>query len=116
MLYLCDPGGSVSFEPLGEAGKGTIGDFGRNLWCALMDSFPDIDNTVINSEMGSSEDTVTCTVSIFGTQQKEFAGIPSKGNRFESDHVFVFRFNDHQKIDRILINWNHDVFVRQLQA
>src|SRR5690606_21548666 len=90
MLQLCKPEGAVFFEPLGEAGKGKIGEFGKNLWLALMDAFPDLDNTVIRAEMNDAQDTVTCTVSIFGTQEKEFAGIPSKGLRFESDHVFVF--------------------------
>lgn len=116
MVQLCNPSGIVFFEPLGEAGKGKIGEFGKNLWHALMDAFPDLDNTVVNTDFKETTNSVICNVSIFGTQEKEFAGIPSKGNRFESDHVFVFRFDDAQKIDKININWNHDNFVNQLQA
>ena len=116
MIKLCDPDGEVFFEPLGEAGKGKIGEFGKNLWLALMDAFPDLDNTVIKAEMNDTQNTVTCTVSIFGTQEKEFAGIPSKGLRFESDHVFVFRFDEADKIDKININWNHERFVQQLTS
>ncbi len=93
MIQLCDPQGIVSFEPLGEAGKGKIGDFGKNLWLALMEAFPDLDNTVIKAEPDESANSVTCTISIFGTQRKEFACISKKGNRFESDHIFVFRFD-----------------------
>jgi predicted ester cyclase len=116
MIQLCDPEGGVFFEPLGDAGKGKIGEFGRNLWLALMDAFPDLDNTVIKAEMNEEGNTVNCTVSIFGTQEKEFAGLPSKGNRFESDHIFVFRFNEDEKIDKININWDHEGFVQQLQG
>jgi len=116
MMQLCDPTGEVHFEPLGEAGKGKIGEFGKNLWLALMDAFPNLDNTVIKAEMNEAQDTVTCTVSIFGTQEKEFAGIPSKGNRFESDHVFIFRFNENEQVDSINIRWDHERFVQQLTA
>ncbi len=116
MISLCNPDGEVYFEPLGDAGKGKIGEFGQNLWLALMDAFPDLDNTVIKAEMNDAQDTVTCTVSIFGTQEKEFAGIPGKGLRFESDHVFVFRFNEDEKIDKINITWDHEGFVQQLTA
>ena len=116
MMQLCDPTGEVHFEPLGEAGKGKIGEFGKNLWLALMDAFPNLDNTVIKAEMNEAQDTVTCTVSIFGTQEKEFAGVPSKGNRFESDHVFIFRFNENEQVDSINIRWDHERFVQQLTA
>lgn len=116
MLQLCDPEGTVFFEPLGEAGKGKIGEFGQNLWRALMDAFPNLDNTVVRADLDEGTNAVTCTVSIFGTQEKEFAGIPSRGNRFESDHIFVFRFNDQEKIDRIDIRWDHERFVQQLTA
>jgi predicted ester cyclase len=116
MMQLCDPSGEVNFEPLGTAGKGEIGGFGKSLWLALMAAFPDLDNTVIKAEHSEDNDSVVCTVSIFGTQQEEFAGIPSKGNRFESDHVFVFRFNREEKIDRININWDHKRFSHQLES
>lgn len=116
MIGLCDPEGQVHFEPLGEAGKGKIGEFGRNLWAALMDAFPDLDNTVISADLNDNSNSVNCKVSIFGTQEKDFAGISPKGNRFESDHIFIFRFNEQEKIDSIIIRWNHDSLVNQLTA
>lgn len=116
MMQLCDTEGQVYFEPLGAAGQGKIGEFGKNLWLALMNAFPDLDNTVIASDLDEATNSVTCTVSIFGTQEKEFAGIPSQGNRFESDHIFVFRFNEPEKIDKINIRWDHERFVQQLTA
>ncbi len=114
MMGLCNPQGEVWFKPLGEAGRGTLGELGRNLWLLLMDCFPDLDNTVDSATVEG--DAVVCRVSIFGTQQKDFAGIPSKGLRFESDHIFIFRFSPDDVIQSISIDWNHDGFVRQLSA
>lgn len=114
MISLCDPEGEVHFEPLGEAGKGKIGEFGKNLWLSLMDAFPDLDNTVASAVLDENHNSVSCKTSIFGTQEKEFAGIPAKSNRFESDHIFIFHFNNEEKIDKININWNHEWFVQQL--
>ena len=41
-------------------------------------------------------------------------GIVSKSCRFNSDHVFVFRFNEADQIQELTINWDHASFVRQL--
>jgi hypothetical protein len=112
MMELCNPQGQVWFEPLGEAGKGTIGELGRNLWLLLMDCFPDLDNTVDSATVEG--DSIVCKVTIFGTQQKEFAGIPSKGLRFDSDHIFIFYFSPEDTIENITIRWDHPGFVRQL--
>src|SRR4051812_36184907 len=46
MLGLCSPAGEVQFVPLGEAGKGKIFETGKAIWGAVMDAFPDLDNTV----------------------------------------------------------------------
>jgi ketosteroid isomerase-like protein len=113
MMGLCNPQGEVWFMPLGEAGRGTLGELGRTLWL-LLDCFPDLDNTVDSASIQGDE--VVCQVSIYGTQQKDFAGIPAKGLRFESDHIFIFRFTPDDVIQSITIDWNHDGFVRQLSA
>lgn len=114
MLGLCCPSGEVFFEPLGDAGRGKIYETGKAIWSALMDSFPDLDNTIHSQTYNSADNTVTCTVVIFGKQQKDFAGIAAKGLRFDSEHIFIFRFDDHGKIDKINITWNHESFVQQL--
>lgn len=114
MLSLCNPLGEVFFEPLGDAGKGKIFETGKGIWSAVLDSFPDVDNTVKSQSYDGTTNSVTCNVVIFGKQEKEFAGLPSKGLRFDSEHIFIFRFDDQSKIDRININWNHDRFVKLL--
>src|SRR5258705_11320759 len=114
MLSLCDENGTIVFEPLSDFFKGKIHDVGKGVWRALMDSFPNLDNTVKGQTFDEETNSVTCKVVIFGTQEKEFAGIPSKGNDFDSDHIFIFRFNNQSKIDNIDITWDHDRFVKLL--
>ena len=112
MIDLATPEATVWFEPLGEDGKGLFKEFGKAVWGLLIDCFPDLDNTV--DSMYSEEDSVVCKVAIFGTQEKAFLGLPSKGLKFNSDHIFVFRFDENDKITDLKINWNHEGFVSQL--
>lgn len=114
MIELCDPNGTVAFIPLDNDYKGKIKEIGKAVWAALMDAFPDLDNTVIDQQYLANENTVTCKVDIFGTQEKDFAGLPAKGKRFRSEHIFIFRFTDEDKIKDIQVDWNHDQFVSQL--
>ena len=113
MLSFCDPEGEVWFMPLGEAGRGKIGELGKAIWSSLIDSFPDIDNTV-DATIAEDGESVRCQVVISGTQAKDFAGIVSKGKHFDSDHIFIFHLNDQQLIDGIHISWDHEDFQRQL--
>ena len=114
MLSLCAEDGIVEFTPLGDAYKGKIHELGKQLWQALMNAFPNLDNTIIHQIYNETDESVTCTVNIFGTQKSEFAGIPSKDNDFESEHIFIFRFNTAGLITSITINWDHSSFVQQL--
>ncbi|MBL7744393.1 MAG: ester cyclase [Chitinophagaceae bacterium] len=113
MLGFCDQEGEVWFRPLGEAGKGKIGELGKAIWSSLIDCFPDIDNTV-DATVAEDGESVRCQVVIRGTQAKDFAGIASKGKKFDSDHIFIFHLNPANKIDRIHITWDHEDFQRQL--
>ena len=112
MINLARRDATVWFEPLGEDGKGLFAEFGNTVWSLLMDCFPDLDNTV--DSISSEGDSVVCKVVISGTQQKEFLGLPSKGLRFETEHIFIFKFDDTDKIIDLKINWDHSSFVRQL--
>jgi predicted ester cyclase len=114
MLGLCEPEGTINFQPLGKAYQGKTTEVGDRVWSSLIDSFPDLDNTVKDQIWDETHNTVTCTVDIFGTQKKEFAGIPSKGKGFTSEHIFIFHFNEEGLIREIYIDWDHDSFVSQL--
>ena len=113
MLSFCDPEGEVWFMPLGEAGRGKIGELARAIWSSLIDSFPDIDNTV-DATIAGDEESVRCQVVISGTQAKDFAGIVNNGKRFDSDHIFIFHLDEKNRIDRLHISWDHEDFQRQL--
>ena len=114
MLSLCTAHATVSFEPLGEPFSGSVHTVGKNVWLALMNSFPNLDNTVKSQSYDEQQNAVNCVVTIFGKQEKEFAGIPAKGNDFNSDHIFIFRFNEEGNINHIDIQWDHEKFVDQL--
>ncbi|MEZ4905220.1 MAG: ester cyclase [Spirosomataceae bacterium] len=114
MIQLAIPNATTHFQPLGDDGKGTFQEFGKAVWSLLMDCFPDLDNTV--DSMYAEGDTIVCKVAIFGTQEKEFMGLPSKGLKFNSDHIFVFRFDENDKICDLKISWNHESFVTQLSG
>lgn len=114
MISLAIPEATISFVPLSEDGKGLFREFGKNVWSLLMDCFPDLDNTV--DAMVSGNEAVECKVLIFGTQKKDFLGLPAKGLRFESEHIFVFRFNADDQIVDLTIDWDHADFVAQLSG
>ncbi len=113
MMSFCDTAGEVWFKPLGEQGRGTIGELGKGIWSTLMDCFPDITNTV-DAALMENENTVRASVMISGTQMKDFAGITSKGLRFGSDHIFIFKLNENRKIAQLHIEWDHLDFISQL--
>lgn len=113
MLDCCDPDGAVYFEPLGESGKGKIGELGKAIWSGLIDCFPDIDNT-LDAAVAEEDNMVRCQVVIRGTQAGDFAEIKNNGKHFDSDHIFIFHLNPEHKIDSIHINWDHADFKRQL--
>ena len=113
MLSLFDMNGTISFVPLGDPFKGKIHEVGKGLWSAILDAFPNLDNTVKNQVFDETTNTVTCQVVIFGTQEKDFAGIPSKKKDFDSEHIFIFRFNEAEKITDLKICWNHEGFAGQ---
>lgn len=115
MLGFCDENGVIDFQPMGDSGKGKIYELGKGIWTALIDCFPDLNNT-LDAAIAEEDGTILCQVVIRGTQQKDFADIPSKGLRFDSDHIFIFHLNDENKIDDIKISWNHEDLKHQLGA
>lgn len=112
MIGLAAPDATVHFMPLGDDGKGSFWEFGKTVWDLLIDCFPDLSNTV--DKLTTSDDAITANVTIGGTQVKDFMGIISKGCRFDSDHIFVFQFNEADQIQHLTINWNHASLVNQL--
>ena len=114
MLQYCAPQCFVSFLPLGDDGRGNAHIVGKNIWNALIECFPNIDNTVHNAINDNGD--IRCEVTIYGKQEKDFGELKSKGNEFEEDHIFIFKVNEAGFIENITVDWDHDSFVRQLTA
>ncbi|CCH51549.1 hypothetical protein BN8_00478 [Fibrisoma limi BUZ 3] len=114
MIQLAAPDATVHFMPMGEDGKGSFWEFGQGVWQLIMDCFPDVDNTV--DSLVTDGDTIRASVAIFGTQAQDFMGIANQGLRFNSDHIFVFRFDTADRITHLDIDWDHASFCRQLGA
>ncbi|RIV19950.1 nuclear transport factor 2 family protein [Fibrisoma montanum] len=114
MIQLATPDATVHFVPMGEDGKGSFWEFGKGVWQLIMDCFPDVDNTV--DSLTTDGDTITASVAIYGTQAQDFMGIANKGLRFNSDHIFVFRFDPNDRITHLAIDWDHASFCKQLGA
>lgn len=114
MLANCTPDCTVAFLPLGDTGKGNIHEVGKATWSAIIASFPTIDNTVNSVVMENGD--IRCEASITGKQVKDFAGLVSKGNTFEEEHIFIFKMNDAGAITSVSVNWDHESLVKQLSA
>ncbi len=113
MISYCNPGGSIYFEPLGDEGRGTIGVLGKQMFNAFTESFPDM-NSMLYTAIKENEHTVRCVATARGTQHKPFAGIPSKGRRFYSDYILIFKLDRNKKINSINISWDHHELKAQL--
>src|SRR5215510_2261881 len=59
MMSLCEADGIVHFLPLGDSGKGKIGELGKAIWSTVIDCFPDIDNT-LDAAVAEDENTIRC--------------------------------------------------------
>lgn len=114
MLTNCTEDCEVAFLPLGPSGNGNVHEVGKALWTNIIECFPTIDNTVHAVVMENGD--VRCEASITGKQEKDFAGLVSRGNTFEEEHIFIFKMNESGFIKAISVNWNHDSFVKQLTA
>lgn len=114
MLSNCAQDCTVAFLPMGSEGKGNVHKVGRAIWSAIIEAFPTIDNT-INSVVLENGD-IRCEASIAGKQVKDFAGLVSKGNTFEEEHIFIFKMDEAGRITAIMVDWNHESLVEQLSA
>jgi hypothetical protein len=113
MLDLFMENSDIVFIPLGDFGRGKVSELGQAIWSQLIESFPDIECRLLKSKTDDEGNTI-CEVMITGTQVRDFAGISSKGLRFESEHIFVFRLGKNGLIDRMTVTWDHNHFCRQL--
>jgi steroid delta-isomerase-like uncharacterized protein len=79
----------------------------------LRSSFPDIHFKI--EDMIAAEDKVVTRVSITGTHQGEFAGIPATGKFAQVSAINIHRISDGQ-IQEGWLNWDNLGFMQQLGA
>jgi len=113
MLKLFPQNANVIFIPLGESGAGNVHELGRAIWSQLLISFPDIENHILKSKVDEEKRQI-CEVNIKGTQAADFFDIKNHSLSFESDHIFIFKFDEKGLIREVSINWDHNHFKRQL--
>ena len=81
-------------------GDGKARTIGKILWTGLIESFPDLTNTVTKL-ISDNDGNVAAEVVISGTQAKHWSSVRSQGRSFQSPHLFVFHVNADGKIDNI---------------
>ena len=113
MLSLFTNESIVSFIPMGESGKGKVKEFGQTIWGMLLKSFPNIKNELIKSKTEDSGNLI-CELKFTGKQPADFADIKNKEKEFNTDHIFVFKFDDNGLISEMSVTWDHEDFCRQL--
>jgi hypothetical protein len=113
MLSLFSEESIVSFTPLGDSGKGKVKELGQSIWSMLLQSFPNLKNELIKSRFESTGNLI-CELNFQGKQVADFADIKNKAEEFDTDHIFIFKFDENGLINEMSVTWDHDDLVRQL--
>lgn len=113
MLKLFTPDSQIAFLPLGGNGEGKVKELGQAIWSMLLASFPNLHNRLLKSKFEENESLI-CEMKFTGKQAKDFADIQNKNKEFDTDHIFVFKFNESGLIREMSVTWDHQDFCNQL--
>jgi ketosteroid isomerase-like protein len=120
MTDLCHINADFSYVPYEIWGKqrvlrgdGKVGTVGKALWTGLINSFPDLSNTVHTVAANDSGDVVV-EVDISGTQQLAWGFVAPAGRHYREPHLFVFHVGEDLLIDGIAAYWDNASISRQL--
>ncbi|WP_350286823.1 DJ-1/PfpI family protein [uncultured Croceitalea sp.] len=109
--------GTFRYIPLGDNGvgkiKGTEGTTWAGIASALIGSFPDLSNDVKNISIDNQGNAIV-QVFIGGTQKKEILGIPSKGQYYNVEHLFLLNINKDGIIEEITSYWDNWDWFQQI--
>ncbi len=105
------------YVPLGENGIGKInakeGITWKGIASALITAFPDLSNDVKSITIDDQGNAIV-RVFISGTQEKEILGIPSKGRYYNTEHLFILKINENNKIEDITCFWDNWNWFQQI--
>jgi steroid delta-isomerase-like uncharacterized protein len=118
-----DPDGVVAtFSPtrasydvpaLGAAGQPGEPGAVREMWVGVLDAFPDVH--IEPGPLLHGDDHVFVEIRMTGTQQADFAGIPSSGRSFDTRMACLYEF-DRDELVRERVYMDFADIARQLQA
>lgn len=105
------------YIPLGDNGTGKIDDSEGTTWKgiagALIKGFPDLSNDIKSITVDDQGNAIV-RVFIGGTQENEILGIPSKGRYYNTEHLFILKINDENKIEDITCFWDNWDWFQQI--
>jgi ketosteroid isomerase-like protein len=120
MAELCSINADFSYVPFEVWGKqrvlrgdGKVGTVGKALWAGLINSFPNLTNTV-HTATANDEGDVVVEVSIGGTQQLPWGFVTPAGKHFIEPHLFVFHVDGDVCIDSVTAYWDNAGISTQL--
>jgi steroid delta-isomerase-like uncharacterized protein len=120
MVELCTDNADfhyVPFELWGRQrvirGDGKVRTIGNVIWTTLIDSFPDLTNTIM-SITSDDQGNVAAEVMISGTQAKPFGMIGCQYLHYDLPHVFLFRVGTEGRIEEVTAYWDTADWQRQL--
>ena len=120
MTDLCGINAGFSYVPFEVWGKqrvlrgdGKVGTVGKTLWAGLINSFPDLSNTV-HSVSANDDGDVVVEADIEGTQQLAWGMAVSMGKHYSEPHLFVFHVGADLLIDSITAYWDNAGINQQL--
>ena len=120
MTDLCSINAGFSYVPFEIWGKqrvlrgdGKVGTIGKTIWAGLINSFPDLSNTV-HTLTANDDGDVVVEADIEGTQQLAWGFATPAGRHYREPHLFIFHVDEHLLIDSITAYWDNAGISRQL--
>jgi ketosteroid isomerase-like protein len=120
MTDLCAISAGFSYVPFEIWGKqrvlrgdGKVNTVGKTMWAGLINSFPNLSNTV-HTVTANDEGDVVAEVDIEGTQQLAWGLVTPAGKHFCEPHLFVFHVDADLLIDGIRAYWDNGSISQQL--
>lgn len=120
MTDLCAVNAGFSYVPFEMWGKqrvlrgdGKVNTVGKTMWAGLINSFPNLSNTV-HTVTANDDGDVVAEVDIEGTQQLAWGLVAPAGKHFREPHLFVFHVDADLLIDGIRAYWDNGSISQQL--
>ena len=120
MTDLCSINAGFSYVPFEIWGKqrvlrgdGKVGTVGKTIWAGLINSFPDLSNTV-HTLTANDDGDVVVEADIEGTQRLAWGFAAPAGQHYCAPHLFIFHVGEDLLIDAITAYWDNAGISRQL--